>query len=94
VTFHRYGEVSSKWRSLIPSVKLLLFLGTATPGHLKPPYSGAGSGPPFGHDLSLGRLDQEGARVRSAIRTRSQPWPLRSAASCPLLNADTARLTV
>lgn len=40
VTSHRHGEVVSKWRSLIPSVKLLLILGAATPGHLKPPYSG------------------------------------------------------
>ena len=35
-----------------------------------------------------------GAGVRSGIRTRSQPWPSRSTASCALLNADTARLTV
>ena len=31
---------------------------------------------------------------RSPIRTRFQPSPSRSAASCALLNADTTRLTV
>ena len=39
-------------------------------------------------------LNGVGGGVRSGIRTRSQPWPSRSTASCALLNADTARLTV
>jgi len=39
-------------------------------------------------------LRKEGAGVRSGIRTRSQPWSSRSAVSCALPNADTARLTV